>query len=344
MPKLVALRQILTLAAGSLAALFLLDAAAFRTGWYDNLVAPDSYAGRFRAAVRTAAGAPSTRAKLVLVLGDSAMGEGFSARIADQTAARRVRFVNGSVPAASLRTWFYLLREADPQRDKFSVIVLPVEGYDDEDGPLDRDDNTNDLRIVIPALRLADTPGFVRSFRKWPARWQALREATFKGLVYRNDVRDLLTHPRARLAQAEAHDVHGPEWSYGYEGNPRTFDPAAKEIQAMIDRSPSPQTGIYKRYRTYWLDRLIAPYAGSGTRFLIVRAPRNPVPIARYPQPDPHNSIRTITARHKVSVADEHLFDDLEQPQYFFDALHMNAAGRRQFSARLASLVLERFF
>jgi len=337
-----ALRHIVAVAACSLLALFALDAVAFRTGWYSELVSPESYAGRFRTAVRNAAKLRPAPEKTVLVLGDSAMGEGFSARVADQAAARRARFVNGAIPAASLRTWYYLLREIDPRRDRFSVVVLPVEGYDDEDGPWDRDDNTNDLRIVAPALRLGDIVEFTRSFRKWGPRWQAFRESAFKGLVYRNDLRDFLSHPQTRMAQVEASDAHASEWTYGYEGSGRIFDPASKEIQAMIRRLPSPQTGIYKQYRAYWLDKLIAPYAGTGTRFLIVRAPRNPLPIARYPRPDPHSSIRSIAARVNVTVADERLFDDLEHPQYFFDTLHMNGAGRRKFSSRLAEMVVER--
>ena len=272
------------------------------------------------------------------------MGEGFSARIADRSAGPGVRFLNGSIPGASVRAWYYLLREVDPQRNAFSAIVLPVEGYDDEDGPWDRDDNVNDVRIVESALRIGDVVEFTRSFRKWDARWQAFREAMLKGLVYRNDLRDFLAHTEARLTRVEASNAHAADWSYDYAGRNQEFDSANQEIQAMIRRPPSPQTGIYKRYRTYWLGKLMAPYAGNATRFLIVRAPRNPLPIARYPRYDAQSSIRSMASRRNVVVADEHLFDDLEQPRYFFDPLHMNSVGRQAFSSRLAALVLQRLF
>ena len=307
------------------------------------MVAPDSYAGRFQAAVQVAATVRPLQAKPVLILGDSTMGEGFSARIADQTAGGRVRFVNGSIPGASLRTWYYLLREVDPERSAFSVIVLPVDAYDDEDGPWDRDDNANDVRIVVPALRISDVAEWTRSFRKWDARWRAFCEAMLKGLVYRQDLRDLLSHPGERLARVDESSANIARWAYDYDGRNQEFNPADREIQAMIHRQPSPQTGVYKAYRTYWLGKLMAPY-GHGTRFLIVRAPRNPLPIARYARYDSQSSIRTAKSRANVVVADEDLFDDLERPNYFCDALHMNSAGRRLFSSRLASLVLRVFF
>jgi lysophospholipase L1-like esterase len=40
-----------------------------------------------------------------------------------------------------------------------------------------------------------------------------------------------------------------------------------------------------------------------------------------------------------VTVLDENLFGDLERPDYFFDAYHMNAEGRSVFSPRLARAV-----
>ena len=40
-----------------------------------------------------------------------------------------------------------------------------------------------------------------------------------------------------------------------------------------------------------------------------------------------------------VTIADEHLFEDLQRPDYFFDVFHMNHKGRELFSRRLAALV-----
>ncbi|HWB96761.1 MAG TPA: hypothetical protein VG672_08670, partial [Bryobacteraceae bacterium] len=106
---------------------------------------------------------------------------------------------------------------------------------------------------------------------------------------------------------------------------------------------PSPQTGHYRQFRSYWLGRLLEPYLSGGTRFLIVRVPRNPWPIAHYARFDPHSSIRSLASRRHVVVADETLFQSLEKPAYFFDAFHLNRAGREAFTAGLAEFILRHF-
>lgn len=272
------------------------------------------------------------------------MEEGFSEQIGDKVAAGRVRFVNAAIAGSSLRSWFYVLRELDPGRNAYSVIVVPLEDYNDEDGPWDRDDDVIDLRVTASALRLTDIAGFTRSFRDWGARGQALQGAVLKGFIYRDDLRDFLRHPAGRVSTVRLNDEHAAEWIYGYTGRSQVFNERDPVFQGLSHRPASPQTGRYKRYRAYWLDRLMAPYAANGTRFLLFRVPRNPLPIARYGRYEPLSSVRALASRPAVVVADEGMFDSLEQPQYFFDALHLNGAGRRLFSNALAAFILQRFF
>jgi len=126
------LAEILRLAALAIAFLCILDAALFRTGLYAGVLEPNSYAYRFLTIVRLVRSVATTARKPVLVLGDSRIAEGFSAKVADGV-GHGVNFVGAGVPAASLRAWFYILREADPSRDSFSAVVLPVDDYEDED-------------------------------------------------------------------------------------------------------------------------------------------------------------------------------------------------------------------
>jgi hypothetical protein len=338
------LRDILAVAAGSFATLLALDCAAFRTGFYERLLSPDSYAGRFRRAEQIGSQTPPASAKPVLLLGNSIVGEGFSERIADGLADGRVRFINAAIPGSSLRSWFFLLRELDPRHDGYSVIVIPLEDYDDEDGPWDRDDELVDLRVIEPALRLTDLAVFPWSFRKWSARGQAFQATFLKGTIYRDDLRELLRNPRERLAAVRLSGQGAREWAYAYDGQSQVFNNIDPEFQAMIRRQPSPQTGHYKEHRTYWLGRLMAPYQAGATRFLFFRVPRNPLPVPRYGRFDPLSSIRGLAGRPRVLVADEKMFDYLEQPKYFFDGFHLNSSGRRLFSHDLGTFVLQRFF
>ena len=58
----------------------------------------------------------------ILVLGNSQIGEGFSAQIADAASARgdsKAHFVNGSIPGTTPRVWDYrvTVRVHDPKGD-----------------------------------------------------------------------------------------------------------------------------------------------------------------------------------------------------------------------------------
>ena len=96
----------------------------------DELVEPDSVT---RLVCRTVPDGRADRSQdpasvdsAVLFLGDSTMGEGFSARIADGARARACDLSTARSPERVSRPGITPLREVDPQRNAFSVIVLPV--------------------------------------------------------------------------------------------------------------------------------------------------------------------------------------------------------------------------
>src|SRR5690348_4097381 len=100
-----ALGKILLLAISSVWVLFLLDAAMFRTGLYARYLEPASYAGNFESVLTSGREKQFTRPHHVLVLGDSQIGEGFSAQVADEAGARAGwEFCNASVGGAAMRS------------------------------------------------------------------------------------------------------------------------------------------------------------------------------------------------------------------------------------------------
>jgi lysophospholipase L1-like esterase len=52
--------------------------------------------------------------------------------------------------------------------------------------------------------------------------------------------------------------------------------------------------------------------------------------------PDPQSFVNSVRNLPGVIVLDEHLFDNLEHPDYFFDGLHLNSTGRAKFSEAFA--------
>src|SRR5579872_6110030 len=129
-----ALARILLLALSTLCVLFLLDAAVFRSGFYARYLEPDSAAGFFENVFKAGRESRFQRPHRALVLGDSQIAEGFSPQLADQAGASSGwEFVSSAVGGASLRNWYYMVRDLDPDRSRFDVVVLPLRGYADVD-------------------------------------------------------------------------------------------------------------------------------------------------------------------------------------------------------------------
>jgi lysophospholipase L1-like esterase len=69
---------------------------------------------------------------------------------------------------------------------------------------------------------------------------------------------------------------------------------------------------------------------------IFIRLPRGPVPRPDRLLPRTGSVIRDLASRPGVLMADEHAFDSLERPEFFWDALHLNRAGIARFSPMLA--------
>jgi hypothetical protein len=331
----------------------------FRTSIYRSLLEPSSSAGQVElllAAARAETGAPD---KTVLVVGDSRVGEGFSAKIANQAASGGLRFVNAAASGSTPRSWFYLLRELDPDAARYGTIVLALDDYKDEDGTWSWADYPLDLRIAIACLRLSDTFGFAFSFHQAALRWEAFRGALFKGFVYKDDLQAFLANPAARLRKVELYRRNSAVWNYDYEGNPASlaglaidwkaralrFPPGLNEatkseLTAAYFRAAAPQQGGKYRYRKDWLGKILERYRGRPTRIVFVRMPRTPLPLPDAPPGLSCAACELASANPAATALDEHAFDSLERPEYFFDTLHMNSDGRRLFSLQLAPAIL----
>ena len=104
----------------------------------------------------------------------------------------------------------------------------------------------------------------------------------------------------------------------------------------MLLDDPKPISADYARYRRQWLGAILDRYRGSRTRFIFLRLPRGPVVRPDPPPPDPDSTARQFAAAGRVILLPEHMFDSLERPELFGDALHVNEEGGYQFSMMLA--------
>ena len=361
-PERVTLAKILSLAVSVVFALFILDAAVFRTHLYGRFLEPSSYLGDFETSLRIGRETPFKKPHHALVLGDSQIGEGFSSRVADEAGADAGwEFVNVAVGGAAMRSLYYLDRDVDPDRNRFDAVVLPLHGYPDVDDGEVRADRELDLRWMIARLRLSDIPDFAASFPTRSVRMDVIRESLFEGLVYRRDFRELLRHYAKRMRDIEACRAACAESSYAYSGrtedlsglwmdwatNTIHYPPGASEqvqyeMKLHTNFRDWSVRGIEGAYRKAWLGRIIDRYRGTRTRIVIVPLPYRPFPIPLSWPIDSNSFIVQASKNPGVAIVDEHLFDDLQRPELFFDVFHLNKKGRDLYSSRLAAAIIQR--
>jgi hypothetical protein len=338
-----------------IAAFLCVDGALFHSGLYVSILAPSSYAGRvWRITLAEKERAPSGL-KEVLVLGDSRIAEGFSATLANELGSPAgLKFVSLAEPAASANTWYYMVREVDPTTRRYAAIVVPYGiGYEPN--------NADPLRISMtaPLLRYVDYFHFASGFQRWSGRFRAFMACILRGSAYQDDVVDLLSHPVARMTSIrQADKMHsGREYkgrdydlvgtSYDAATGQVTFAPKLTEAQRLAFRKsliqPSQSDTEYSlKLQRDWIPRIMNRYSHSPTAIVLTPLPRGPfLELAGFSRGYESVLPSSVVERTRFSLPG-HTFDFLEQPEYYFDAFHLNAKGRQKFTDTLVSELLGR--
>ena len=163
-----------------IAAFIRVDGAIFHSGLYVSILAPSSYAGRVVKIAQAEKGRAPSGLKEVLVLGDSRIAEGFSATLANELGSPAgLKFVSLAEPAASANTWYYMVREVDPTKRRYSAIIIPYGiGYEPN--------SADPLRISMtaPLLRYGDCFHFASGFQRWSGRFRAFIACILRGSAY----------------------------------------------------------------------------------------------------------------------------------------------------------------
>jgi hypothetical protein len=345
-------RTVLLWALATLLAFVVVEASIFRSGRYSQYLEPDSAAGAVEAHLFWLKQTPPAKTPEVLVVGDSRIGEGFSAPEAAHASGNRIVFWNFGIPGTTPRAWYYMLRDADPTRRRFAAITLALDHYADEDTFDGVEDHLGDVSFVIERLRLNDCLDFASSMNNPVSEHKALMGCLFRGLTLRRDVQEFMTNIRGRIRRAKDWRTNGLRYVSGYTGNPddlrgvsadfvrRTisFPPGVdpqrqKTVREMVIPPPAPQTGEATRYRERWLGRILDLYKDSPARIIFLELPRAPLPK---PQSRvPARFLESALRRPRIAALPSDTFHDLERPDFFFDGLHLNDRGRHIFSVRL---------
>lgn len=357
-----ALRPLLLLVLASAAVLAALDWGLFRSGLYAHLIKPGSTAGALVGAMKAIDAHHDPGRRNVLVLGNSRVAEGFSGKLADAAVGHgNLHFINGATPGTSLRVWYYMLREIDPAADRFDAIAMMV-SYDLEGTRQVLADNPLDTRYLVSLLRVTDALDYPATFLDDDQRDFARRGTLFPLSVLREDVLDFVSAPRTRLREVHHRDAAWASAVANYRGNARALpelaiDPVsgqpsdwgadAKKTKALLGgyfkqlAAPAPGSAQVANldYQDAWLQRILDRYTAAGVPVIVFAVPRGPYHAAMGRSLRMSDTIAGLAREGRLAALPAADFTVLEQPRYFFDAQHMNRAGREEFSAMLAERV-----
>ncbi len=332
------------------------DAVLFRTRLYPSILEPDSTTGTFemvlfreREFLKTHPGD-----NLVLTFGDSRFA--YAPRLANEiTPQTGLVFRHGGIGGTDARTWYYMLRDLDPDANRYRAVVLGVTDYDDQDEAFNPLNDIRALHYVAVRLRWSDIPGFAFSFQDPQLKWEAFRGALLKGIVLQNDLYQFLAHPLDRIRYVKLTRRGYEGWTYDYVETDKSvagldidwhhwtakYPPSVDQnvrdtVEHTLMAHDDPHDGRVARFRREWFGRIIDRYRGSRTKVIILRLPRGPILRPPWLEHPTSSSIREFRSRPNVLLANEHAFEPLEQPPLFKDALHLNRVGVAWFSRMLA--------
>jgi hypothetical protein len=336
-----------------------IEAILFRSGIYSIFLNPQSAAGVLETILRNEEVRKVQDRRQVLTIGDSRMG--FLPRYANQIErSLGYTFATVAMGGTTTRCWPYMLRDVDPTARRYAAIIIPVEDYNDPEQWESLANRPIDVNFLIARLRWNDLVEFAGSHETWDVRWKVALGMILKGSALKRDFQDFLHGPRERVFAAlqSRRESHG--WFYDYVGtkddltayqmdwvNKKVIGPAdAPEGMKsflrtkFLDPRP-PERGKFEAYQKHWLGKIYEHYRGSGTKLIIVRLPRGPFVRPDQSPYNPHSAVRELAKMPEVILDDEHDFDFLEKPEYFWEPPHLNGLGSREFSLRLARRVRE---
>ena len=345
---------LLRILATATAVFVILDALMFRSGLYYDWTEPESTAGTVVQGMRVALELHRRERRNVLVIGDSKIDQGFSAKIANESSSdTELNFVSLGLGGTTPRVWWYVLRDLDPRADRFAAVVLMVDGLDDHGAFEDLGNRVLDLNYLAPLIRVADTGDLAASYSKRDAKERILRNALLPGQAMRSDLIALLRQPRARVRKVQAHRAIRAASEYDFPGHStRLPDWPGSPVKSTADKDtwetyfrrldgsqPARPEEETARYRERWYGAVARRYRAAGVPILLLPIPRGPY-HARLATADTLGGALAVLAAEGVAVPLQSApYRQMEEPEFFFDHFHLNALGRKRLSIALAQQV-----
>jgi hypothetical protein len=352
------IRGVILGCAGAVLGFLLVDSAVFRWGPYPEYLAPDGSTGAFECNFRSELHRVKNSGKQILGIGDSRMA--LVPRVANEASrGTGYTFASVSLGGSSPRCWYYMLRDLDARRDRYTAILLSLDDFDDEETLDEWSEHLSDLTLVAARLRWSDIFEFTLSYRDPRLRWDAFRGSIMKGFIYKLDLMNFIADPRKRMAQlawartdfgSDTYNFQQSEQSMtglAVDWNTRKFvslpagvtDSEVAPFREILFPDDAPQSGRAAAYRRKWIGKILDLYAGSKTRLVFVRPPRGALVRPDWKERRTRGVLWELASRRNAILVDENTFTDLERPALFKDPVHLNREGLARFSERMAAIL-----
>jgi hypothetical protein len=333
-----------------LAAFFCLQLAIFHTRAYAYWVSPSSSTGYVETVLYNESIRPKNGPNQIVGIGDSRFP--LVTKVANEhTAQTGYQYGTVAVAGATPRAWYYILRAADPNANKYKAVVIGVESYNDDETFEDLSDRESDLNYMAARLQWSDLPEFSFSYKIPQRQWRAASGILFRGLVYKRDALDFLADPRKRVHEVRQSWRDSHAWYYDFRTDEKTLDGLTVDWEHKTMTPPTGATpefaqvlknrfldplpvdkGVRSAYMKHWLGRIYEHYKGSQTRLVFFRLPRAAWIRPDLPPTNPNSSVHRLEKYSNVRLLPEHLLDELETPATFHDEVHMNQIGLDRFT------------
>ena len=330
-----------------------LEAAVFRSGLYIIISDPSSTTGYLETILHNEAIRKKVGPNQVLGIGDSRMM--LVARVANElTPETGYDYGTISVAGTTPRCWYYMLRGADPDANRYRAIVIGVDTFDDQEFWENSANRESDLNYVIGQLGYGDIAEFSGSFPDPALRSRAQRAILLKGLLLKRDFQEMLRHPRARLHDALQSWRDSHIWIYDFQGPTknmvglevdfarRTLKPppgADAGLEASLKdyllQAFPPYEGRHSAYLKFWYGRIYDHYRDSATKLIFLRLPRGPRVRPDFSPIKPDSSVRLLAREKNVALLPDDFSNEFEVPELFQDQMHLNRDGTQRFTTKL---------
>lgn len=361
------LRPLLSLVILVLAAWLLVQTLLLRSGWYYRWTERGSTVGAVHSALRMAGKQHHPDLFNVLVLGDSRVNEGLSFTVANAAVGTDINLVRASVAGSTPRVWYYLLRKIDPHCERFDAVAL-VASFDAMGDTLagNLTDRRLDLAYLVPLVGLRDLHELPASFTDPELQHRARRSILLPLLSLREDIKQMFGDLDKRLASVRWHRQHGIATALSYSGRK---DRLPELDFSGVGESPPPLDGVTESSRPYlasylrrllgnpgserdwsaenhdyvqhWLGRIAQRCGDSTDRMLMLQLPRGPYHAQLGDPFEPSSAALQLMRDHGFELIEPRDLRDLESPEFYFDGLHLNAAGRLRYSESLGEAIGE---